>query len=226
MEDDICGLNDIREEMSHLPLSELMTMQNKIGLKAFRKIKYGLSGKATTGSTSFKRENKNRPSELSARRPVPRNSVCPKAKVTRDPRFDDLSGEFNERIFKKTYNFLTEVKKKEKLKLEKIIKKTTDKQRKSELKQLHNRMEQQELAAQRKEKQQELEKEWKQKEREQVLAGKKPFFLKKAQKRALLEAEYQKELTESGKMQKYLTRKNKKIAAKEKRKQEWSTKDL
>lgn len=35
--------------------------------------------------------------------------------VTRDPRFDDLSGEFNEKIFKKTYNFLTDVKKKEKL---------------------------------------------------------------------------------------------------------------
>ncbi|CAG5119816.1 unnamed protein product [Candidula unifasciata] len=225
MEEDTHVLDDIREEMSHLPLSELMTMQNKIGLKAFRKIKYGLVGKATT-KNNFKRENKNRPSELSARRPVPKNTVCPKTKVTRDPRFDDLSGEFDEKIFNHTYSFLSDVKKKEKLKLEKIIKKTTDKQKKSELKQLHNRMEQQELAAKRKEKQQQLEKEWKQKEREQVMAGKKPFFLKKAQKRALLDAEYQKELTESGKMQKYLTRKSKKIAAKEKRKQEWSTKDL
>jgi hypothetical protein len=42
----------------------------------------------------------------------------------------------------------------------------------------------------------------------------------------LFDAEYQKELNESGKMQKYLTRKSKKVAAKEKKSNEWSIKDL
>uniref|UniRef100_A0A0B7B8N0 rRNA biogenesis protein RRP36 n=2 Tax=Arion vulgaris TaxID=1028688 RepID=A0A0B7B8N0_9EUPU len=225
MEDSTTALDIIQEEMSHVPLSELMTMQNKIGLKAFRKIKYGLSSNKAADKT-FKRENKNRPTELSARRPVPRIQQCPKSKVTRDPRFDDLSGEFSEKIFKHTYGFLTDVKRQEKMKLEKIISKTKNKEKKSELKQLYNRMEQQELAAKRKDKHEMLEKEWKKTEQDKIKAGKKPYFMKKSEKKALFEAEYQKELNETGKMQKYLTRKSKKMAAKEKRKNEWSTKDL
>jgi len=213
--------------MSHVPLSELMTLQNKIGLKAFTKIKFGSSSSSRNPvENCFKRKNKNRPTEMSARRPIPRKQPTSRGKITRDPRFDDLSGEFSERIFHETYSFLSDVKRKEKMKLEKMIAKTKDRERKSELKQLHNRMEQQELAIKRKEKQQVLENEWKKKEREQVKAGKKPYFMKKSEKKALFEAEYQKELNEAGKMQKYLTRKNKKTVAKEKRTNEWSMRDL
>lgn len=35
-------------------------------------------------------------------------------KVNRDPRFDDLSGEFNETYFKQSYGFLTDIKLREK----------------------------------------------------------------------------------------------------------------
>ncbi|CAL1540961.1 unnamed protein product [Lymnaea stagnalis] len=213
--------------MSHIPLNELKAMQEKLGLKEFNKIKYGTGMiNKKTPAHSFKRENKNRPTELSARRPVPKTHFVAKEKITRDPRFDDLSGEFNEHIFKKTYSFISDVKTKEKMKLKKIIEKTTDKEKKIELKQLYNRLVQKELAEVRKNKKEELERQWKKKEFEQVQEGKKPYFLKKSEKKALLDAEFKKELEETGKMQKYLTRKSKKLAAKEKRKNAWSTEDI
>ncbi|XP_005106823.2 ribosomal RNA processing protein 36 homolog [Aplysia californica] len=220
------NMEQLREEMSHLPLSELKEMQEKLGLKAFNKLKHGLALGKQSGDQVFKRENKNRPTEVSARRAVPQKVSAPKEKTKRDPRFDDLSGEYNEKIFKNTYGFIADVKSKEKLKLKRIIKKTKDKDKKSEMKQLLNRMEQQELAEKKKARREELEKEWKKKEKERVKEGKKPYFMKKAEKRALEEEEYKKELEKSGKMQKYLTRKTKKIAMKEKKKQSWTTKDV
>ncbi|XP_059173356.1 ribosomal RNA processing protein 36 homolog isoform X2 [Physella acuta] len=219
-------MDDIRKEMSNVPLNELKEIQEKLGLKAFNKIKHGMITKSATKSQKFKRENKNRPTELSARRPVPKTSFAGKNKLARDPRFDDLSGEFNEKIFKQTYGFLNDVKTKEKLKLKKMITKTTDKNKKSELKQLVNRMEQKELAEARKSQQELLEKEWTKKERERIKEGKKPFFLKKSAKKALWEAEFKKELEEKGKMQKYLTRKSKKLVSKERKTNTWTTKDV
>ena len=36
------------------------------------------------------------------------------SKVSRDPRFDDLSGHYNEHMFEKAYSFLDDVRKQEK----------------------------------------------------------------------------------------------------------------
>ncbi|GFR69044.1 ribosomal RNA processing protein 36 [Elysia marginata] len=186
--------------MSHVPLSELKAMQDKLGLKAFNKLKTGGSS-SRTSTTSFKRDNKNRPSELSARRPVPRNTPVAKAKTTRDPRFDDLSGEYNEKIFTNTYGFLSDVKLKEKV-------------------------EQQEASEKMKAKAEAMEKEWKKQELEKVKEGKKPFFMKKSQKKALIAEELRKEAEESGSLQKSLAKRSKKLAAKERKKKSWSTKDV
>lgn len=40
---------------------------------------------------------------------------CLFPKVARDPRFDDLSGEYNPEIFDKTYQFLNDIRAKEKV---------------------------------------------------------------------------------------------------------------
>ncbi|GFN94505.1 ribosomal RNA processing protein 36 [Plakobranchus ocellatus] len=211
--------------MSHVPLSELKAMQERLGLKEFNKLRNGFSStKAPT--TSFKRENKNRPSELSARRPVPRNTPVAKTKINRDPRFDDLSGEYNEKIFKSSYGFLSDVKLKEKQKLKKVITKTKSKDKKVHLKQLYNRMEQQEAAEKKKAKAEAMEKEWKKKELERVKEGKRPFFMKKSQKKALIAEELRKEAEQSGALHKTLAKKQKKLAANEKKKKAWSTKDV
>lgn len=54
-----------------------------------------------------------RPLELSSKRPTNSNTLHAKAPVSRDPRFDDLSGEYNERLFKHSYKFIDKIKKKE-----------------------------------------------------------------------------------------------------------------
>ncbi|KAH9509198.1 hypothetical protein Btru_049338 [Bulinus truncatus] len=218
-------VDDLQEELSHIPLNELREMQEKLGLKKFSTLKHGLHPKKTVNQT-FKRKNKNRPTELSARRPVSKSQLVSKQKLTRDPRFDDLSGEYQEQIFKQTYGFLTDIKAKEKMKLKQLIKKTKDGQKKAELKELLSRLQQKEMAEQKKAKMEKLEKELKKKELEKVKEGKKPFFLKKSAKKAFMDAEFKKELEESGKMQKYLYRKSKKLSAQEKRKQTWITKDI
>lgn len=218
-------LDVIREEMSHVPLSELKAMQDKLGLKAFNKLKTGGSS-SRTPAPSFKRENKNRPSELSARKPVPRNMSVSKTKTSRDPRFDDLSGDYNEKIFKNAYGFLSEVKLKEKVKLKKLMTQTKSKDRKIQLKQLYNRMEQQEASEKAKAKAEAMEKEWKRQELEKIKEGKKPFFMKKSQKKALIAEELRKEAEQSGSLHKSLAKRSKKLAAKERKKKAWSMKDL
>ncbi|XP_055672459.1 ribosomal RNA processing protein 36 homolog [Falco peregrinus] len=57
-----------------------------------------------------------RPVEMSAKKPVPflRQVISVTKKVHRDPRFDDLSGEYKPEIFMKTYSFLDSIKKQEK----------------------------------------------------------------------------------------------------------------
>ena len=62
-----------------------------------------------------KRANKNRPREVSSKRPVPRlrQAVPTKKVVARDPRFDTLSGHLNEDLFEKSYSWLDDKRKQE-----------------------------------------------------------------------------------------------------------------
>uniref|UniRef100_A0A8D2NI80 rRNA biogenesis protein RRP36 n=1 Tax=Zonotrichia albicollis TaxID=44394 RepID=A0A8D2NI80_ZONAL len=126
-----------------------------------------------------------RPLEMSAKKPVPflRQVVPVRKKVGRDPRFDDLSGEYKPDIFVKTYSFLDSIKKQEK---EVMM---------CHLSSLSLKRQQRELAKQ----------------------GKKPFFLKKSEKRKLELAEKYAELKRSGKLESFLNKKRKRNAIKDKR---------
>lgn len=57
---------------------------------------------------------------------IPKRVLC-------DPRFDEKSGSFNEDLFKKSYDFISEMKKTEKLQVQKELKKTRKPERKKEL---------------------------------------------------------------------------------------------
>jgi len=54
-----------------------------------------------------------RPVEVSSKRPPNLSKLASQKVVTRDPRFDDLSGEFNEQLFKRSYKFIDKLKAKE-----------------------------------------------------------------------------------------------------------------
>lgn len=210
----------IKEELSNLSFEELKKLKEKLGLKVFNQVLYGDKDKAGSEKKVFRRANKNRPMEISSKKPVPRfkKTVPVKKKVTRDPRFDDLSGDYREELFSRSYGFLDDIKHREREKVEKSVKKEKNPEKKKELQFLLNRMKQQELADNRKEQQKRIERDWKKKEQTRVKEGKNPFYLKKAERRKLELAEKYKELQKSGKVDAYLGKKRKKTAQKEKKK--------
>lgn len=210
----------IKKELADIPLEDLIKIKDKLGLKAFSKIMHGGKVDSAEKKRVFKRANKNRPMEMSSKKRVPilRQTDVPKKKVTRDPRFDDLSGEYQEEIFEKNYSFLQDLKTREREVVKKKMKKLKNAEKKQKLQYLLTRMNQQQQAAKQKQRQKEIERSLKQKEKELIKEGKTPYFLKKTERRQLELAEKYKQLQKSGKVEQYLGRKRRKNAQKEKKK--------
>ncbi|KAM6460923.1 ribosomal RNA processing protein 36 homolog isoform 1-T3 [Liasis olivaceus] len=210
---------DLTKELSSMSFEELLQMRNQVGMKAYQQM---TSKKRVPDVTKTKKRqclSKNRPLETSAKMPVPflRQVVPVKKKVSRDPRFDDLSGEYKPEVFEKTYSFLNDLRKKEKEVIQKQLKKSQNVEEQNKLQQLLKRMTQQEEAQRRRQKERENSLAFKRQERELAKQGKKPFFLKKSEMQKLELAEKYKELKKSGKLESFLNKKRKRNAAKDKR---------
>ena len=82
-----------------------------------------------------------RPREMSSKRPVSRfREVVPvvkdKLSETRDPRFEETAGKLNSDLFKKSYAFVDELKKKEKQLIKREVHKTKSAGKKAKLQKL------------------------------------------------------------------------------------------
>merc|ERR1712240_973804 len=112
-----------------MTMEELLKLQEEIGTKAFKEKVLNSNKKPKIENNSYKRANKNRPREMPMmRKSAPRmNFLEPEKKVSkkisRDPRFDDLSGTLNMKTWQKKYGFITEKRKKEKEVLKQELKK-------------------------------------------------------------------------------------------------------
>ncbi|XP_030855391.1 ribosomal RNA processing protein 36 homolog isoform X2 [Strongylocentrotus purpuratus] len=218
---DVGKLKAIRQELSEVSFGELQKLQEKIGSKKYHEALFGKQKeKSQEASKPFKRANKNRPREQSSKKQVTRyrNVVEVKKQMARDPRFDDLSGDFREETFDKNYEFLSDIKEREKQELEKSMKQTKDPQKQLKIQRYLYKMEQQERAKNKKDTAKELEKKYMKKEKDLVKQGKKPFFLKKSDKKKLELAEKFKALKSSGKVDNYLAKRRKKNAQKDRKK--------
>ena len=98
----------IRNEISGMSIEELLALKEKIGSKMFDE-SLGLN-KNSPSKNKFKRENKNRPRmEPISKKPVKRSRdvvgvKSENKKDFRDPRFDPLCGDFDEKVrFYKVY---------------------------------------------------------------------------------------------------------------------------
>ncbi|XP_057794512.1 uncharacterized protein LOC131010851 [Salvia miltiorrhiza] len=166
------------------------------------------------------RANKNRPMEISSKKPVSRFREVIQApkKVVRDPRFESLCGNLDVDGFKKRYNFIYEntlpVEKEE---LKKQMKKTKDPEAINDLKDRLTRIDKElkSVAAKRTEK--DILAEHKKKEREAAKKGKQPYYLKKSEIQKHKLAEKFKELKESGKLESFIEKKRRRNAAKDHR---------
>ncbi|XP_062953826.1 kelch domain-containing protein 3 isoform X3 [Cynocephalus volans] len=207
---------------SNMSFEELLELQSQVGIKTYKQLVAGNSNKKQDSRPPVQNAcvaDKHRPLEMSAKARVPflRQVVPISKKVARDPRFDDLSGEYNPEVFDKTYQFLNDIRAKEKELVKKQLKKHRSGEEHEKLQQLLQRMEQQEMAQQERKRQQELRLALKQERRAQAQQGHRPYFLKKSEQRQLALAEKFKELKRSKKLESFLSRKRRRNAGKDRR---------
>ena len=217
-----------RQEMT---MEELLKLQEDMGTKAFRKkvlktgggimSRGGSAAGQRGGPAQLKRANKNRPVEVRMMRQAaprlaniqPGQSV--KRKITRDPRFDDLSGNLNVKTWQENYSFLKETRKKEKEMLQKELKTEQDSNKKARMKSIVQRMENQEREHARKEKEKEVKRMERQEQRKALRQGRKPKFVTNKERKLMVKAAHFEDLKKSNKLDKYLERKEKRLKAKE-----------
>uniref|UniRef100_A0A8C8WL18 rRNA biogenesis protein RRP36 n=1 Tax=Panthera leo TaxID=9689 RepID=A0A8C8WL18_PANLE len=216
------GPGVLRKDTSDMSFEELLELQHKVGTKTYKQLVAGNNTKKPSSRPPVQNAcvaDKHRPLEMSAKVRVPflRQVVPISKKVARDPRFDDLSGEYNPEVFDKTYQFLNDIRAKEKELVKKQLKKHRSGQEHEKLQQLLQRMEQQELAQQERKRQQELRLALKQERRARAQQGHRPYFLKKSEQRQLVLAEKFKELKRSKKLESFLSRKRRRNAGKDRR---------
>ncbi|XP_036269611.1 kelch domain-containing protein 3 isoform X2 [Pipistrellus kuhlii] len=207
---------------SNMSFEELLELQSQVGTKTYKQLVAGSSTKKQGCRPPVQNAcvaDKHRPLEMSAKVRVPflRQVVPISKKVARDPRFDDLSGEYKPEVFDKTYQFLNDIRAKEKQLVKKQLKKHRSGEKHEQLQQLLQRMEQQEMAQQERKRQQELRLALKQERRAQAQQGHRPYFLKKSEQRQLVLAEKFKELKRSKKLDSFLSRKRRRNAGKDRR---------
>ncbi|XP_044530578.1 kelch domain-containing protein 3 isoform X1 [Gracilinanus agilis] len=209
--------------LATMSFEELLELQNRVGTKMYRQLTAGPRAEDQLRRVAPTRARgaaeKQRPLEMSSKTRVPflRQVVPVRKKVARDPRFDDLSGEYNPEVFEKTYRFLNEYRAKEKELVAKHLKKSKPGEEQEKLKQLLHRMDQQEVAQQEQQRQQEQRLALKQEQRAQAQQGHRPFFLKKSEQKQLALAEKYKKLKRSQKLESFLSRKRRRNAGKDRR---------
>ncbi|XP_052601463.1 ribosomal RNA processing protein 36 homolog isoform X1 [Peromyscus californicus insignis] len=208
-----------KADTSDMSFEELLELQSQGGPKAYKQLVAGRSTQKQSPRQPVCVADKHRPLEMSAKVRVPflRQVVPISKKVARDPRFDDLSGEYNPEIFDKTYQFLSDIRAKEKELVRKQLKKHRSGEEHEKLRQLLQRMEQQDVAQQERRQQQELRLALKQERRALAQQGHRPYFLKKSEQRQLALAEKFKELKRSKKLESFLSRKRRRNAGKDRK---------
>ncbi|KAJ1661714.1 rRNA biogenesis protein rrp36 [Coemansia sp. RSA 25] len=167
------------------------------------------------------RDSKKKPAVMSSKRPVSRfRQVVDIAKPqTRDPRFDNLSGHFNEDLYEKSYGFLDKQQEEEieslKSQMQKI--KSRDPHEAQRIQTVVSSMQSQIAAKKQKKHTQELKRKHRKTELEAVRQGKTPYFLKKSELKGMEAAEKFTKLKDSSKLDSYLEKRRKRNATKDHR---------
>ncbi|XP_032454982.1 ribosomal RNA processing protein 36 homolog [Nasonia vitripennis] len=200
---------EIRKELSQMSFEDLQKLKEKLGTKVYNAAMFGVK---KTKAVAFKRENKNRPREESAKKQVSRfREIIPvKKKAPRDPRFDSLCGTFDEKAFKNSYAFLNKVRENDLEALKKELETEEDPKQIKKIKYLIQRLENQLREERKKNEKKEKEKQEKEEIANAIKSGEKPIFKKKSEKRIENLVSQYEELKNSGKLKKHIQRIRKK----------------
>ena len=179
------ALQALRERLQEIKAAKLAQAGN---LSRMSKSKLGEDEENSNDSDSDDapqaRSSKHAPAVQSSKRAVSRKRqvIDVKKPLSRDPRFDSVSGpKVDENTLKKRYAFLDDYKASEMAELRDAIKKTKNEGDKERLKKKLMSMESQQKTQQAKDKRQDILRGHKKQEKELIKQGKKPFFLKKCE---------------------------------------------
>ncbi|KAL0819860.1 hypothetical protein ABMA28_007883 [Loxostege sticticalis] len=208
--------NTIRAELSSLSFEELQKLKERIGAKVYNEALFGKKDKqADSKPKVFKRENKNRPREVSSKKPVPFLLDPPvvKKKEVRDPRFDPLCGEFDKKSFSENYNFLSDIRMKDIKAIRAELKETTDPEREKQLRRLLQRLNDQHKASKKKKIDSEEAIKQRSKTEEEFREGRQPHFKNKSELRVEALVKQYEELKKegTGRIQRHLKRRQQKV---------------
>ncbi|XP_050427885.1 ribosomal RNA processing protein 36 homolog [Adelges cooleyi] len=214
---------DIKPDLKKLSLKELRKLKEEVGNEIYRN-SIKKTGKLTPRLKTVKRDNKNRPSEVSSKIEPSltvkkdKPQIEPEVRQPIDPRFDSLYGEFNRRAFERDYGFLRDIQSKEKKKLQKKLKSKEPAEKKADIKFLLQRIENQEREKQKQDAQDNVLSEQKKKRLQDLKEGKKPQFLKKSETKILQLVSQYEDLKTTGKLNKHIKQKRVRAHGNEKKK--------
>jgi ribosomal RNA-processing protein 36 len=163
---------------------------------------------------------KNKPLELSSKKPVKRYEpilAIAKKHEKRDPRFDAMTGEYKESAFRAAYSFIDEYRDEETKILEKARTKVKSKEKKAEVKEALAALKREKKSTSDADRKRQLLGEWKKQEFAARAAGKKPFFLKDSETKKLVLADQFLQIKKQGNLNKVIEKKREKRAKKDRR---------
>ena len=179
---------------------------------------------------TFLRSSKHAPKEISSKIPAskfkkiefvsaeddPSSGKFTKKSKPRDPRFDKLSGKFNQGLFEASFSFLDEYRENELKEIKEAMESNKYKENYEELRKLFIKKKQELQRLKDKSRETKVKRELVKSEKEKVKKGKKPFFFKTKFVKMLAHKEKLKELKESGEYEEYSRKKRKREISKQK----------
>ncbi|XP_022849719.1 ribosomal RNA processing protein 36 homolog isoform X1 [Olea europaea var. sylvestris] len=202
---------EIERELADVTFEELLRARSDGSEMVYRK---------SNAEKKSSRANKNRPMEMSSKKPVSRfrEVIQVPKRVGRDPRFESLCGKLDVEGFKKRYDFIQKNElPAEKEALKKKMKEEKDPEVINELKDRMVQIGRELKSAVTKHTNKEIIAEHKKKEREAAKKGKRPYYLKKSDIRKQKLIQKYEELKGTGKLESFLDKKRRKNAAKDHR---------
>lgn len=163
------------------------------------------------------------PLEVSAKKRPPRVGSAlsklapPRSRRARDPRFDDMCGEYNESHFRAAYGFLDAAKQEELKEMQAAARKAKDPEERDKLRRVADKYRSEIAMQQRRDRERSERTRVRRQEVRAVEQGKKPFFLKKSDRKKVNLAEQFLELQGTGKLESFMAKRRKKNAAKDRR---------
>jgi len=207
------------DETEDLTLGELEEASAETQIKKKRKIlkselkdleeEMAKSNKGKKKPKIKRKEQRLCPSEVPiSKLPVeePRIVIQNKTGFSRDPRFDDLSGELTKERHMWWYKFLKHIRDGERVEIRKELKRERDPERKEQLRSLLHRMKTQEFSADQRGERMKLREDFMKEQIGRMNQGQRPFFLKKSQENQMHMVNQYQKLKEMGKLDVYMQR--------------------